>query len=239
MPIDMMIRKLRLHSAISEIDMAALRSIVSRVKVVAAETTILSEGDAVIQCAVMLSGFSYRSKVSDNGKRQILSFHIAGDMPDLHGLFLRRIDHDVTTLSEARIGFIDHGALRSVIKDRLAIAEALWRETAIDAMLYREWIVNLGTKPAAARMAYLVAELRQRLSAVGFAADEQFDFPVTQSKLAEALGLSTVHVNRVLQAFRTKGILELRDQVVTLRDMERLVEIGGFNGPDFQQRAEK
>ncbi|WP_236000141.1 Crp/Fnr family transcriptional regulator [Bradyrhizobium uaiense] len=147
MPIDMMIRKVRLHTGLTEEDTAALRSIVSSVRDLGAGTSIMQEGEISRHCCVMLSGFSYRAKVSDGGKRQILSFHIAGDMPDLHGMFLKRMDHDLTTLTQARVGFIDHRALRQVISLRPAVAEALWRETLIDAVLFREWIVSLGTVP--------------------------------------------------------------------------------------------
>ncbi|MGF6433862.1 Crp/Fnr family transcriptional regulator [Bradyrhizobium elkanii] len=228
MPIDMMIRKLRLHSDLSEEDTAALRSIVSHVRELPAETCIQREGDVVSQCTVILSGFSYRSKVTDNGKRQILSFHIAGEMPDLHGLFFKTIDHDLTSLSRARVGFIDHAALQEVIDRRAAVAKALWHETLLDAARFRQWIVSLGTQSAASRLAYLIAEIRQRLAAVGLAADDQFSFPITQVRLAEALGLSTVHVNRTLQSFRAKNILDIQDRVVTLGDIEKIVELGGF-----------
>ncbi|MGY3443594.1 MULTISPECIES: Crp/Fnr family transcriptional regulator [unclassified Bradyrhizobium] len=234
MPIDMMIRKVRLHTALAEEDIVALRSIVSSVKELGPGTSIVQEGSISSHCCVMLSGFSYRAKVSDGGKRQILSFHIAGDMPDLHGMLLKRMDHDLTTLTDARVGFIEHRALRKVIDARPAVAEALWRETLIDAVLFREWIVSLGTRTAAARMAYLVAELRQRLAAIDMVAEDQFRFPVTQAKLAEALGLSTVHVNRVLQSFRSRGILDINGQLVTLRDIEKIVEIGGFNELNLQ-----
>jgi CRP-like cAMP-binding protein len=109
------------------------------------------------------------------------------------------------------------------------LAQALWRETLTDSALFRQWIVNLGTRSASGRMAYLLAELRGRLAAMGLVANEQFDFPITQSKLADALGLSVVHVNRVLQAFRKQGILDLKRQVVTLRDFEKILELGGFD----------
>ncbi|WP_338695781.1 Crp/Fnr family transcriptional regulator [Bradyrhizobium sp. 26S5] len=176
-----------------------------------------------------MSGFVYRSKVSETSKRQILSFHVAGDMPDLQGLPVKRMDHDLTTLSEAKVGFIKHELLERTLSTRPALAQALWRETLTDSALFRQWIVNLGTRSASGRMAYLLAELRGRLAAMGLVANEQFDFPITQSKLADALGLSVVHVNRVLQAFRTKGILDLRNRVVTLRDFEKVLELGGFD----------
>jgi CRP-like cAMP-binding protein len=100
-------------------------------------------------------------------------------------------------------------------------------------VLYRERIVSLGTRSAPARLAYLLTELHQRLAAVGLLPDDHFRFPVTQSKLADALGLSTVHVNRVLQAFRARGILDIQGQVVTLRDLEKVLELGGFTEADI------
>jgi len=229
MPIEMMIRKLRQHSELPNEDVQALRSIVTPVKNLPQDTPIIREGQLSTQCCVILSGFAYRSKVLQDGKRQILSFHIAGDIPDLHGLPLKRMDHDLTTLSATRLGFIDHDALERILSTRPALARALWRESLVDAALFRQWIVNLGARSASGRMAYLIAELRQRLGAMDMVANEQFDFPITQSKLADALGLSIVHVNRVLQAFRAQGILDVRRRTVTLGDLEKIVQLGGFD----------
>jgi CRP-like cAMP-binding protein len=229
MPIEMMIRKLRLHSELVQDDLSALRSIVTPVKYFPQDVVIVREGDISTQSCVLMSGFAYRSKVSEHGKRQILSFHIAGDMPDLQGLLLKKMDHDLTTLSPAQVGFMSHLALRRVIAARPSLGLALWRETLLDSVTFRQWIVNLGTRTAAGRVAYLIAELHQRLGTMGLVKDEQFSFPVTQSKLAEALGLSIVHINRVLQSFRAQGVLDFRKQVVTLRDIEKIVELGGFD----------
>ena len=99
----------------------------------------------------------------------------------------------------------------------------------MDAAIFRAWIVNLGARSATARLAHLLAELRLRLAAVGLAADDQFEFPITQTELGEALGISAVHVNRVIAEFRASGVLDIRRNQVRLKDFERLVEIGGFN----------
>ncbi|AUC94237.1 Crp/Fnr family transcriptional regulator [Bradyrhizobium sp. SK17] len=229
MPIEMMIRKLRQHSDLSNEDVEALRSIVAPARNFPEDSPIFREGDLSTRCCVILSGFAYRSKVSEEGKRQILSFHIAGDMPDLHGLPLKRMDHDLMTLSKVELGFIDHDALERILDAHPVLARALWRESLIDAALFRQWIVNLGTRSASGRLAYLVAELRQRLGVMGLVANDQFKFPITQSKLADALGLSVVHINRILQAFRTQGILDIKRQVVTLGDFEKIVQLGGFD----------
>jgi CRP-like cAMP-binding protein len=236
MPSDMMIRRLRVHSKLSEDDVSALRALHAQVKEFPQEAVIVCEGQRATHCCVILSGFAYRAKVAENGKRQILSFHPAGDMPDLQGLFLDRMDHDLVTLSRARIGFIEHRSIHRLIEARPSIAQALWRETLVDAAVFREWIVSLGTRTAAGRMAHLVAELRQRLTAVGLTADDEFEFPITQSRLAEALGLSAVHVNRVLQSLRAEGVLDIQKNLVKLRDIEKMVEIGGFNNVYLHQQ---
>ncbi|WP_225117836.1 Crp/Fnr family transcriptional regulator [Bradyrhizobium sp. BRP22] len=236
MPSEMMIRRLRVNSKLSEDDVSALRSMRVQVKEFAEETVVVHEGERATHCCVILSGFAYRAKVAENGKRQILSFHPAGDMPDLQGLFLDRMDHDIVTLSRARLGFIEHRAVHQLIEARPSIVQALWRETLVDAAVFREWIVSLGTRTAAGRMAHLIAELRQRLTAIGLAADDEFEFPITQSRLAEALGLSAVHVNRVLQSFRAEGVLDIQKNMVKLSDIEKLVEIGGFNDTYLHQQ---
>jgi CRP-like cAMP-binding protein len=236
MPSEMMIRRLRVNSKLSEDDAAALRSLRAQIKELPEETVIVREGERATRCCVILRGFAYRAKVAENGKRQILSFHPAGDMPDLQGLFLDRMDHDLVTLSRARLGFIEQRAIHQLIDARPSIARALWRETLVDAAVYREWIVSLGTRMAAGRIAHLIAELRQRMTAIGLTADNEFEFPITQSRLAEALGLSVVHVNRVLQSLRAEGVLDIQKNVVKLRDIEKLLQIGGFNDVYLHQR---
>jgi CRP-like cAMP-binding protein len=229
MPTEMMIRRLRVNSVISDEDAAALKALPSLVKELPPDTMFVREGDRPTQCCVIMRGFAFRSKTTEDGRRQILSFHPAGDMPDLHGLLLDRIDHDLVTLSRAQVAFIEHRHINQLIETHPIIARALWRETVVDASIFREWIVRLGTREAAARMAHLVAELRSRLLAVGLAADDEFEFPITQSELAEALGISAVHVNRVIQSFRANGILDIQRSKITLKDIEQLVKIGGFD----------
>jgi CRP-like cAMP-binding protein len=236
MPTDMMIRRLRVNSAVSDEDADALKALPSTVKHVPEESSLVCEGDRPTRCIVIMSGFAFRSKIAESGKRQILSFHPAGDMPDLQGLLLERMDHDLVTLSKATVAFIEHRHIHKLIEARPSLARALWRETIIDSSIFREWIVNLGVRSASARLAHLLSELRSRLAALGLAADDQFEFPVTQSDLAEALGISAVHVNRVIKSFRMEGVLDLKRNVVTLKDLERLNEIGGFNDLYLHQK---
>ena len=228
-PSEILIRRLRVDTRLSEGDAQALKSLPIQVKDVDADTNIVREGDRPGICCLIIKGFACRSKVASTGKRQILSFHIAGDIPDLQSLFLKKMDHDLATISPATLGFIEHSALDRLIDTNPSVTRALWRETLIDASIFREWIVNMGIRSAPARMAHLLAELRERMAAVGLANGAEFEFPITQTELAEALGLSTVHVNRVLQAFRAEHVLDLQRNKVRIADFEKVVETSGFD----------
>jgi len=228
-PTEMLIRRLRVDTHLSDEDAEALSNLPMQIKEVDADTLIVSEGDRPTKCCLVIQGFACRSKVTDSGRRQILSFHIPGDIPDLQSLFLRTMDHDLTTISEATLGFIDHSAVNTLIDARPSVGRALWRETLIDSAIFREWIVNVGVRPAAARMAHLLAELRERMASVGLAEDGTFHFPITQSDLAEALGLSAVHINRVLQSFRARRVLDLQRQQIIIVDHDKVLTEGGFD----------
>jgi CRP-like cAMP-binding protein len=174
--------------------------------------------------------------MTGNGKRQILSIHIPGEVPDLLSLHLHVMDHDLTALSDATAGFIPHDALRGLTADRPRVAAALWRETLVDASIFREWIV-VSRSPAACRIAHLVTELANRLKAVGLSAGENFQLPMTQVDLADALGLTPVHVNRVMQELRKGGLLDFRRNVVTLNDAPKLRELADFDELYLHQSA--
>src|SRR4051794_37801260 len=228
-PIERLIRRLQVSTPLNPADIAAIETLPLALKELPAQATIAREGERPSQCCLLIEGFACRSKTTDVGKRQILSIHIAGDIPDLQSLHLHVMDHDLTTLSACRVGYIGHDSLRTLTRERPLIAEALWRETLIDAAVFREWIVNVGRRPATSRMAHFLAEIGKRLEAVGLANVDQFELPMTQIDMADALGLSPVHVNRVIQELRRSGVLELRKHAVSIRDLPRLMQIADFD----------
>src|SRR3954463_13933873 len=148
-----MIRKLRNNTNLDADDIEAIRALPINVKQLPAHTAIVREGDKPSQSCLMIDGYSIRSKIGDGGKRQILSIHIAGDIPDLQSLHLHVMDHDFTTLSACALGFISHDSLRAVTRSRPLVAEALWRETLVDAAIFREWIVHVGGGEGPQRLA--------------------------------------------------------------------------------------
>ena|SRR5438128_595584 len=224
-----LIRKLRATTSLGPDDVEAVERLPINTKKLPAQAAIVREGVRPAVCCLILEGFACRSKTTDSGKRQILSIHIPGDIPDLQTLHLHVMDHDLTTLCPCTVGFIPHDALRHLTRERPLVAEALWRDTLIDAAVFREWIVNVGRRPALARLAHLLAEIGRRLETVGLSNGNQFDLPMTQIDMADALGLSAVHVNRVVQELRRDGLLELRKQSVSLRDLPRLKEVAEFD----------
>jgi CRP-like cAMP-binding protein len=138
------------------------------------------------------------------------------------------MDHDVIALTDCRIYLIEHAALRSLIRARPNVAEALWRETLIDAAIFREWIVNVGSRPAEERAAHLILEVAKRLAAIGRGGDE-FELPLTQEEFGEALGVTPIHVNRVLKTLRDSGLVTFRRQTVQIHDKARLEKFGDFS----------
>jgi CRP-like cAMP-binding protein len=224
-----LIQKLQITTPLNADDLRALERLPIHLKEVAAHTAIVREGERPSQCCLLIDGFICRSKTTDAGKRQILSIHISGDIPDVQSLHLHVMDHDMTTLSRSTVGFIGHDALRAVTRERPIVAEALWRETLIDAAVFREWIVNVGRRSAVNRLAHLLAEIGTRLRAMRLAEEDRFELPMTQLDIADAVGLTPVHVNRVVQELRRAGLLELRKHAVFLPDLPRLKELGGFD----------
>ena len=228
--VETMIRKLRISTALDEDDLKAIRTLPVHVKELPPNALIVAEGDRPNHCCLIIKGFMFRSKTTDDGKRQIVSIHIPGDMPDAQSLLLHVMDHDFRTLSACTLGFIPHEALRQLTRSRPLVAEAFWRETLIDAAIFREWIVNVGRRPAPQRLTHLLLEMLHRMAAVGLCRDESsYQLPLTQGDLADALGLTPVHVNRVLQDLRSEGVLDIRKAEVRLGDLQKLMKFGDFN----------
>jgi CRP-like cAMP-binding protein len=224
-----LIRKLRLSADLDTADIRAIERLPVIVREFPAQTAIVREGERPAQCCMLIEGFACRSKTTDVGKRQILSIHIAGEIPDLQSLHLHVMDHDLTTLSRCTVGFISHDSMRALTRERPQVADALWREALVDAAVFREWIVNVGRRAAVSRMAHLLAEIGVRLEAIGLAEGGRYELPMTQLDLADALGLSSVHVNRVIQELRREGLIEMRKHAVALLDLPRLTKIADFD----------
>ncbi|KLK92371.1 Crp/Fnr family transcriptional regulator [Microvirga vignae] len=224
-----LLRKLSSVADLSDEEKQAVLDLPMNVKVVDADTDIVRDGERPSVCALILSGFVCRYKILPDGKRQIMGFYIPGDIPDLQSLHLHVMDNSVGALVGSSIASIPHQNLRDVLRRYPNLGDILWRDALIDAAIFREWMIGLGRRSAYQRMAHVLCELQIRLKAVRLARENGCDVPVTQNEFADALGLSTVHVNRVLQDLRKDGLIVLRGSTLEIPDFGALQAAGEFD----------
>ncbi len=225
----MLIAKLESIASLTPEERDALLALPMRVQEVRADQDVVREGDQPSQCTLVIEGFVCRFKFTDKGKRQIFAFHTPGDMPDLLSLHLKTLDHSVGTVSVCRLAFIEHEHMRELLRQHPRLMDLFWRDTLIDWAIFREWMLGLGRHAAKTRMARFFCEMVARLRAVGLERDGTVPLPLTQTELADALGLSTVHVNRVLQELRREQLIAFEDGALTVLDWGRLTEVGEFD----------
>jgi CRP-like cAMP-binding protein len=185
--------------------------------------------DTPTTCGLMLSGFACRYKLVAEGKRQIMAFHIAGDTPDLQSVHLQTMDHSIAALTPTKVAFIRLDDMKRLIYSNPVICHLLWRDTLIDAAVAREWMMGIGRLPADSRVAHLLCELLCKHQAAGLAQERSFPLPVTQQDLADALGLTPVHINRVLQELRQRRLIELTRTTAVILDWDELERLASFD----------
>jgi CRP-like cAMP-binding protein len=226
---NMLIRKLESIATLSPEERRAIESLPVRTRVLAPRQDIVREGDKPSQCCLLLDGWACRYKIIGEGRRQIFSFHIPGDVPDLQSLHIHTMDHSLCTLTEASVAFIPHESLLDLTTRFPNIAAILWRDTLIDAAIFREWMVGMGRRSAYERIAHVFCEMYLKLQAVGLAGSYRCPLPITQIDLGDALGLSNVHVNRVLQEMRGKGLITLRSNSLVIEAWDELNRVSEFD----------
>lgn len=224
-----MARKLSRRSPVGEADVAALTALPFRMQTFDRAAYIVREGKPADRTCLIVSGFAYRQKVAKSGGRQILSVHLPGDFVGLEGALLDVADHNVQALTRCEIAIVPRADLRAMLCEHPALALALWVETVIDASIFRERILNIGRRDARGRLAHLLCEFARRLEILGLAEQQSYELPMTQEELADATGLTPVHVNRVLRDFDRSGLIRRVNRVVTILDWDQLCAIADFN----------
>ena len=215
--------------ALSEDEKAVLLALPVHVTSFEPGQDIVREGDRPSQCFAVLEGFVAVYKTTQTGKRQVMAFHVPGDVPDLQSLHLKMLDNSISAVGPCRIGFIQHDAMRQVLRLHPRLEAVLWRCTLIDAALVREWLLNVGRREAYVRTAHLFCELITRLEQVGLAPDHTCSLPMTQLELADALGITSVHVNRTLRDLKGAGLATLRSRRLTVHDWDGLLAVAEFD----------
>lgn len=199
---------------------------------------LLHEGDKVRFCSFVATGFVTRYKLVGDGGRQIVAIHLSGDFVDLQHILLERADHFVQALTPASVVQFPAEALLALAFRHPAIGHALWLESLIEAAIFREWVANVGRRDARARTAHLLCELATRREAAGLGSVGTFELPMTQEQLGDALGLTSVHINRTLRTLGAEGLIRRSKRAVTVADWPGLQRVGDFN-PNYLHLSDK
>lgn len=215
---------------LSDRDLAALRSLETASETVPSGRSLVREGKAFERAYILKDGWAIRHKDLSDGRRQILDFVLPGDFVGIEGSVQRRADHSVTTLTEVQMSPFPFDRVENLIREHPRLITALvWLGTRQRA-IFAERLVSLGRRSAQERVAHLLVEIWRRLKIRGLSADRSFRMPVTQAVLADALGLSVVHVNRSLRQLTRAGLVEKGRETVSISDLTGLLEVAGFEG---------
>ncbi|WP_425986896.1 Crp/Fnr family transcriptional regulator [Brevundimonas sp. TWP1-2-1b1] len=224
-----LVEKLSLRDRISPEEIEALQKALEPPKTVAAGSDIVREHSRPLHSTLLISGFSARYSTLEDGARQITEINVAGDFIDLHSLLMKQMDHGVVALTECVIAEAPHSGLIDITERHPHLTRLLWLDTIIDAAIHRQWLVAMGRRSGLGHIAHLVCELYLRLQAVGQTGDMTFDLPLTQATLGDALGLSTVHVSRLISELRGEGVINWSGGRIDILDWRRLAEIAEFD----------
>ncbi|WP_298688387.1 Crp/Fnr family transcriptional regulator [uncultured Sphingomonas sp.] len=227
--LDRFIDKIETRDALTPTERAALTGLPQKLVQTAARARIVEEGERPTHCCTVVEGIVYRSKVAASGRRQIISFHVPGDMVDLHTVLFKVADHTIETVRNTTVVLIPHDAILRTAEDHPALARAFWYDTLLDASIQREALLNNGRRDTRARTAHLFCELAVRLKRVGLVNGASFELPLTQTDLADALGVTPIHTNRVMAKLRAEGLIAFGGRSITIFDWKALVAIGEFD----------
>lgn len=223
-----LVAKLETRAELTEQDRGDLNTLYSDAREIGPRRNIIREGDRPENVHLMVEGWAARYKLLPDGARQITAFLLPGDFCDLHVTILGEMDHGISTLTRSRVAFIPRTRIEA-LTERPSLVKAFWWSTLVDEAVLRSWIVNVGRRDAYQAIGHLICELYVRMRNVGLVDDHRFDLPLTQEELGDALGLTAVHVNRVLQRLRSEDLISLRHGLLTIHDYRRLEEASGFN----------
>ena len=223
------LKKLRRRIEISSDEERAIRGFVGETRNVPADRVLIRSGEPLSSSLMLLDGWLARTKDLPSGERQVTELHVAGDFADLHGFTLKRLDHDVMTMSECIVAAVPHDRILEITERFPRLALVYWQLTNVDAAITRELALSLGQRSAISRMAHMFCELYERLDTVGRAQRDGYEFPLTQREISECLGLTVVHVNRTVQELRRRGLIELENRRLTILDRDGLDGVAQFD----------
>lgn len=227
--IELLVLNLSARDILTFEEISMLERIIKRDRAVSVGEDIVVEGSRPNESTLLLEGIAARYRVLQDGKRQITALHVPGDFVDLHAFMLKTMDHGVVALSPCRVAAAAHRDLTVVTQTSPHLTRMLWLSTVIDGAIHREWIVAMGRRSKKSQLAHLICELFTRLDVVGLVTDHSFHMPLSQTEVADALGVSLVHLNKTLQNLRADGLVRWVDRVITVLNWESLAQVAEFD----------
>ncbi|MCJ2114498.1 Crp/Fnr family transcriptional regulator, partial [Methylobacterium sp. E-025] len=221
-------RKLEGFEDLSDDDRRALDGLAPHIRQVAARVALGREGDEPENAHLLLDGLASRYKMLPDGKRQSMALRGPGHFCRRNVFILDQMDHNIATISACHVVDIPRRAIEEITQAHPQITRAFWWCGLVDEAVLREWLVNLGGRAPERRIAHFLCEMLVRLDAVGKVTNDSYAFPFTQVELADAMGLSAVHVHRTLRELRDLGLITIKRRVLTIHDVEQLKSFSGF-----------
>jgi len=228
-PLSLLVRQFELHSPLDEAARQGILGLPLQLKSLEPGAYLVREGDRPLTCAILVTGYAYRQKQTTDGLRQIVSLHIPGEGLDLQQLALEVADHSVQMLTRGQVAIIEQGHIRRLMSAEPEVAHAIFTAVLIEGSIFREWVLNVGRRDARTRMAHLLCEFALRMEKAGLAGGDGFELPITQEQLADAVGLTPVHVNRTLKALEATGLIRRNKRNIAFPSWERMRDVGDFN----------
>ena len=222
-------RRLRQRDELSLEEQQAITAAADERIVYSAGQDLVCEGSRPKRSLLVISGYTCRYRLNAGGDRQLTAIHIPGDFVDLHSFLVKEMDHSVGALTSCAVITFPHERLVRVTERHPHLTRLLWLLTLLDGAIHREWLVGMGGLSALQRTAHLLCEMYVRLEAVDLARDRRFSFPITQSALADAIGISTVHINRVLQELRHRDLITWDGGDVLIHDWVALATAAEYD----------
>ena len=234
-----LVEKLAYRSDLDAADRAEIMRLPFSVKTMERSHFVVRERELATHSCLMLSGFSVRSKLVADGRRQIVAIHMKGEMVDLQNSMLKVADHSVQMLTSGKVATIPREAIIQLTLERPKIGHAMWIDTLVDASIFREWIANVGRREARIRIAHLLCEFSLRLKSAGLGDETGYELPMTQEQLADATGLTPVHVNRTLKSLEREGLIKRANpRAVDIADWRKLAQAGDFDSNYLHMRQD-
>ncbi|MEO7277153.1 MAG: Crp/Fnr family transcriptional regulator, partial [Sphingomicrobium sp.] len=224
-----MVRKLSLWGPLNDEDRRQILTLPHQVRRLDPGQYLVWDGDTPQNTCVLLGGYAYRHKSAGNGGRQILSIHMKGDIVDLQNSLLGTADHNVQMLTAGDVAFIPISVIREIAVERPVVGMAMWYETLVEGSIFREWVLNIGRRDARTRIGHLLCEFALRLEVAELGHPASYELPITQEQLADAVALTSVHVNRTLMKLEAEGLIKRSRRTISIIDWKELVKVADFD----------